>query len=160
VVGITKSALSELLSLKSSYPLVETIIRDQPSFMYHENMWPDIEKILEHLALINEQGPLSNFNFKIKAQELIYLLFNKLLKRESQPQQMINNADVEKIHTIRTSILSDLSQPPELAGLAKIVGMSETKMTGLFKQIFGDSIYNYYQEVRMGEAALLLRESG
>ncbi len=159
VVGIKKSALSELLTLNASYPLVETITRDKSSFLYYENMWPDIEKILEHLALINKQDPLNNLYFKIKVQELIYLLFNKLLKRENLPQQVISNEDAEKMHTVRTTILSDLSEPPALAELARMIGMSETKMTALFKQVFGDSIYNYYQKVRMGEAAFLLRES-
>jgi len=36
--------------------------------------------------------------------------------------------------------------------------MSPTKLKRLFKQIFGNSIFNYYQEFRMKEAALLLKK--
>lgn len=36
--------------------------------------------------------------------------------------------------------------------------MSPTKLKRLFKQIFGDSIFNYYQGFRMKEAARLLKE--
>jgi len=39
------------------------------------------------------------------------------------------------------------------------VGMSETKLKQLFKQTFGDSIYNYFQKIRMEEAAFLLKQS-
>jgi AraC-like DNA-binding protein len=53
--------------------------------------------------------------------------------------------------------LNDLSQQPSLPELAKLGGMSETKMKDLFRQVFGDSIYHYYQTARMEEAAYLLR---
>jgi AraC-like DNA-binding protein len=47
-----------------------------------------------------------------------------------------------------------------LPALAAMIGMSETKMKQLFKQTFGDSIYNYFQKVRMEEAAFLLKQGG
>lgn len=40
--------------------------------------------------------------------------------------------------------------------LALAAHMSPTKLKRLFKQIFGDSIFSYYQQFRMQEAALLL----
>ena len=36
--------------------------------------------------------------------------------------------------------------------------MSPSKLKRLFKQIFGNSIFNYYQDFRMKEAARLLKE--
>lgn len=36
--------------------------------------------------------------------------------------------------------------------------MSESKLNRLFRQIFGNSIYNYYQTLRMNEAAYLIKE--
>jgi AraC-like DNA-binding protein len=61
---------------------------------------------------------------------------------------------------IRNAVLADLSQPPALPQLADLGGMSETKMKHLFKQTFGDTIYNYFQNARMEEAAFLLRHAG
>ena len=37
-------------------------------------------------------------------------------------------------------------------------GMSQTKLKRLFRQIFGYSIFSYYQQFRMKEAARLLKE--
>ena len=36
--------------------------------------------------------------------------------------------------------------------------MSSTKLKRLFSQIFGNSIFSYYQGLRMKEAAILLKE--
>jgi AraC-like DNA-binding protein len=93
-------------------------------------------------------------------QELLYHLFHKLSKRENTSQKTVNNADAEKLLALRNLILSDLSQPPSLPELAVATGMSETKLKQLFKQTFGDTIYNYYQKVRMEEAAFLLKQAG
>ena len=41
-----------------------------------------------------------------------------------------------------------------------MAGMSETKLKQLFKQVFGDTIYNYYQKERMEEAAFLIKHAG
>jgi AraC-like DNA-binding protein len=38
--------------------------------------------------------------------------------------------------------------------------MSASKLKRLFKQIFGDSIYSYYQIYRMKEAAYLIKQEG
>jgi len=61
---------------------------------------------------------------------------------------------------LRKAIMDDLSVPPRLDDLATKAGMSETKMKQLFKQTFGDTIYNYYQKLRMEEAAFLITKAG
>ena len=38
--------------------------------------------------------------------------------------------------------------------------MSVSKLTDLYKQVFGDSIYDYFQKARMDEAGYLLRQGG
>lgn len=159
VIGIMKPLLSELLNLKQSNSLVDTIMKKNSSFLFHEKMWPEFEKKITLLSLINEKDSLGNFYFRIKVQELIYLLFRKLLNREDQRQKSIKNRDATKLYEIQSTILTDLSTPPKLPELALLIGMSETKMKSLFKQIFGDSIYNYFQSARMEEAAFLLKHS-
>lgn len=160
VVGIKSSALADLLGLESSNPILQTITNPDSTFLFYEYMSEEMQRILKQLPEINEQNPLSHFYIKLKIQELIYLLFNKLLTRENQKQQRISNAELDRLFVIRANLLADLSQPPQLPALAKMAGMSETKMKQLFRQVFGDSIYNYFQQARMDEAAFLLRQSG
>jgi AraC-like DNA-binding protein len=49
--------------------------------------------------------------------------------------------------------------PPIIKNLASQIGMSESKFKRLFKQIFGDSFFSYYQKFRMKEAARLIKEN-
>jgi len=55
-------------------------------------------------------------------------------------------------------MLESLDKPPLIKELALAASMSPTKLKNLFKQIFGNSIFSYYQEFRMKEASRLLKE--
>ncbi|MDE1191750.1 MAG: AraC family transcriptional regulator [Arachidicoccus sp.] len=160
VVGMPASKLSILLNIEKPNSLIQDIIGGQKSFVYFESMNQETKKDLKKLAEINVQTSLSNFYYKIKVQQLLYNLFSELQKRDNKPHQLINNADAEKLLVLRNLILEDLSKPPVLATLSKLIGMSKTKMKQLFKQTFGDTIYNYYQKKRMEEAAFLLKQAG
>jgi len=159
VVAISARLLNEYLGNVRNYSIVENILSAERSYFYHEKMEPKVEKIHSTLGFINLQDPLGEFYFRLKIEELIYHLFYRLLKRENVPQQRLNNADVIKIHAIKNKILQDLGTPPLLTELARSHGFSETTMKKLFKQIYGDTIYNYFQSARMEEAAFLLRQS-
>lgn len=160
VVGITARKLATYLKNVPPNNLLKTVTSGSASFLYFESMTLEIEKILKHLSIINATEPLSTFYLQIKVEELLYLLFKKLIKRENLSHKPINNADAEKIINLRDLILADLAKPPSLPKLAATTAMSETKMKQLFKQTFGDSIYNYYQKMRMKEAAFLLKQGG
>lgn len=160
VIGITPKLLTSLLQLEQTNSLVTTILNSETAFFYHETMTAEAQRLLRQLTEIHNQHALGNLYYRIKIHQLLYLLFSKLLNREANHQSAINKADLDRLYTIRTSIVHDLSSPPQLRELAKNAGMSETKTKQLFKQVFGDTVYNYYQKARMEEAAFLLKQAG
>ena len=160
VVGITSSKLFSLLGVEKPNRVLQTITSGTASFLYFESMNIETQLVLKKIAAINMNDDLSNFLVRIKVQELLYHLFHKLSKRENTSQKAVSNADAERLLDARNIILADISAPPSISTLATTVGMSETKLKQLFKQTFGDTIYNYYQKMRMEEAAFLLKQAG
>jgi AraC-like DNA-binding protein len=157
VIVTTRQTLLQVLKLGQDGAAIEHTIRENPSFVLHEGMTPEMERVLRQVALIDESTKLPVLLYQTKAQELIHLLFTRLFFRKEGVSMAVDKEDVEKIYLIRSGILADLSSPPQLPDLARNIGMSATKMKQLFRQVFGDSIYNYYQTARMHEAANLLR---
>ena len=157
VVIISAELLIEFLKTGNDSPLIKIIADDKQSYWFDAGMTLEIKNILQQIDNVNEEF-LNQFFYKIKAQELIYLLFTELLKRENKPHHSINKEDIQKIYLIKEIILANLSVPPTLSNLAKTICISESKMKQLFRQIFGKSIYNYYQTARMNEAANLLKQ--
>jgi AraC-like DNA-binding protein len=157
VIVTTRQSLLKLLQLREEGSVMESTIRDNPSFFLREGMTREMEQTLKRITLINETTKLPALLYQTRAQELIYFLFTRLFSRKTGVSLSVNQEDVRKIYQVRASILADLSTPPQLPDLARNIGMSLTKMKQLFRQIFGDSIYNYFQVERMNEAAHLLR---
>lgn len=157
VIGISVTHLKTLLEFNRPDHLIDTIVNPQGSFLFYESMGTEIQMTLKQLSEPQSANGFAGFYYRIKAETLLYAVFSQLHNRRSTGHSPVNKADAEKLAIIRKAILSDLSQPPSLPELAKLAGLSETKMKDLFRQVFGDSIYNYYQTARMEEAAYLLR---
>lgn len=160
VIGIDASLLASLLQVEKRNQQVYGMLHGHHPFFYHLPLSVDERRIIEQLAQRNEQDGLDHLYYRIQAQQLLYLIFRRLLAKENRAMKALNRADIDKLYEVRTAILTNIAEPPRLKELSKMGGMSETKMKQLFKQVFGDTIYNYYQQKRMDEAAYLIKHGG
>jgi AraC-like DNA-binding protein len=157
VVITTRTSLLDLLQLNEEASAIGNTIRENPSFFLYEMMTREMEQVLKRISLVDETTKLPALLYQVRAQELIYLLFVAISSRKTGVSLSIDEEDAKKLYQARAIILADLSVPPYLPGLAREIGMSLTKMKQLFRQTFGDSMYNYFQTERMNEAARLLK---
>jgi len=157
---MTRPALRNLLKINKMNRVVEQILVGSQGFLFYETMNADAQKTLRTLTAVDTHLELGEFRIWIQVQELLYWLFARLLARETVKHRPVHRADAEQLGRVRAAIVADLSAPPQLTELAKLAGMSISKLTDLFKQVFGDSIYDYFQKARMDEAGYLLKQGG
>jgi len=82
----------------------------------------------------------------------------ELEKRDEKQLYALNIHDIQTIYRVKEQLLEHLETPPIIKELAVSANMSPSKLKRLFKQVFGNSIFSYYQGFRMQEAARLLKE--
>lgn len=128
-------------------------------FLYQENLTFEMKNIMRELSNPQNRANLEKLYYKTRVMDLLYLFFSRFFKRSVGGKFSANRHDIEKVIAIEKTIMQDLSVQPNLAELSRKMGMSGTKMKELFRKIFGDSIYNYYQHARMSEAASLLKNN-
>ena len=158
VVALKAPRLKALLTGSEPRAVLNTLTEANSSFLFFDRMSFEIKQLLKHITEISPHESLSYFYTQVKVQELLYLVFRQLVLRESAPHQPINSADAERLLQVHGQLLTDLSTPPVLRELAQQAAMSETKFKQLFKQTFGSSVYTYFQQARMKEAAFLLKQ--
>lgn len=158
-IAIDSDKLAKALGLNSDNEIFSYIIDSEQSILFEELISPKIQQIALEIIQAEIPDSLIDFFFKIKAEELICLTLKELFKRENSTRHSLNEIDVQKIYKVRDRILSDITVPPVIKDLASQIGMSESKFKRLFKQIFGDSFFSYYQKFRMKEAARLIKEN-
>ena len=158
VINVARELLVELLHLSGEEAALRNRLLTNPSFVVNVLMSGEMESTLKDLSNITLGSPFYLLRCQAKVLELVYLLFAKITERVNETEVVVNRADTDKLYEVRSIILKDLSVAPQLIDLSKRVAMSPTKMKTLFRQIFGDSIYNYFQQARMNEAVKLLKD--
>ena len=160
VLSMARPALRELLRIRTMNGVVEQILIGNQGFLFYEAMNADAQQTLKALAAVDTELSLSELRIWIGVQELLCWLFDRLLVREISKHRPVHHTDAEQLERVRATIIADLSVPPQLAQLAQLAGMSISKLTDLYKQVFGDSVYDYFQKARMDEAGHLLKQGG
>lgn len=128
------------------------------NFWIEELMTDDILRTVNELVRKEESGMMQSFYYRTKAMELLYYLFESLKRRENASALKLSSQDIQAVYQVRDKIMSSLSRPSTITELKQIAGMNELKLRKIFTQVFGMGIYDYYQHLRMKEAARLLRE--
>lgn len=136
----------------------EYLFNDEKTLLIEEFMSPEMSTVVNEVANISSAIILPEAYYKLKALELIYILFKGLSKRQDVPHQNLRNDEIEAVYRVRDKIASSLDKPFAQHELAKISGMNALKLRKIFTQVFGKGIYEYYQFLRMQEAARLIQK--
>jgi AraC-like DNA-binding protein len=67
-----------------------------------------------------------------------------------------SSREVARIHEARDYLAQHYAKPPNIAELARRVGLNRTKLKETFRQILGFTIYEYIVQLRMERAAEML----
>ncbi|MDR3060959.1 MAG: AraC family transcriptional regulator [Dysgonamonadaceae bacterium] len=157
-IEVDAGYLNELFSLSEKSPILQSLLQNTQPLLFEQIIYPSLQKIVNEIVSEPVDETFELFFLRIKAEELICRLLIELEKRDEKHIYALNSHDIQTIYKIKERILERLDTPPVIKELATCANMSPTKLQRLFKQIFGNTIFNYYQGFRIKEAARLLKE--
>uniref|UniRef100_UPI003F718B0D helix-turn-helix transcriptional regulator n=1 Tax=Dyadobacter sp. TaxID=1914288 RepID=UPI003F718B0D len=157
-IEVDADYLNGLLHLSGANTVLQSLLDSRQPLLFEQVIHPALQPIVDALVEQTIEDQFKLFFLRIKSEELICHLLMALEARDSPHLYPLNSADIAAIYRLRDQLATRLSDPPVINALAAEANMSPSKLKRLFKQIFGDSIYTYYQALRMKEAARLLRE--
>jgi AraC-like DNA-binding protein len=98
---------------------------------------------------------------KNKITEIIYLLAHAESAKNRQKENLkhVLSADIMAMNRVRDIIEAQISNPPTATELAGLINASETKLHGDFKAVYGCTVHNYSQKIRMAEALRKIENS-
>lgn len=134
------------------------LFKEEKTFLIEEFMSPDIANIVNEVAAETSAIILSDAYYRLKSLELLYHLFKNLSGRQHITHQNLSNYEIKVIYKVRDQISSSLYEPFAQDDLVKMSGMNVIKLRKLFMQVFGKGLYDYYQHLRMQEAARLMKQ--
>lgn len=117
-------------------------------------------------ALLNHTYTDTHANIFVNAQMQILLLYSMdcmLGEKEGSTfacKFLSNEADRDKIIMAREILLERIGEPITIKALSRKVAINECYLKKGFKEIFGTTIFDFYQSQRMEHAKYLLYEKG
>jgi AraC-like DNA-binding protein len=118
-----------------------------------------LESLLNH----NYTGNLENIFINAQTQMLLLYSMDCMDEKEIDVincKFLANEADREKINKAREILLQHIGEPITIKELSRKVAMNECYLKKGFKEMFGTTIFDFYQSQRMEHAKYLLYEKG
>jgi AraC-like DNA-binding protein len=116
-------------------------------------------RLMDELWHAKKDDPLQNIFLRNRVTLLIERFFTRLSEKMEKWDggHNIPPEDMERFMKVEHLLVNDLSEkPPTIEQLAKLVTMSATRLKKGFKEMYGTSIYTYYQKARLQKAKELL----
>lgn len=116
-------------------------------------------ELMEELFKADNKDPLQNIFLQNRITLLIERFFTRLTEkmRLLEGKHNLNEEDVDRLIKVEQILVKDFTiPPPTIEELSKMVNVSSTRLKKNFKDMYGDSIYSYYQKMRLQKARELL----
>ena len=104
------------------------------------------------------QGAIARMYLEGKVLELLAMQLTQLTESESSAvKSTLKSQSIDRIYQAREILSTNLENPPSIAELTKLVGISELTLRRGFRELFQTTIIQYLTQKRMEQAELLLR---
>lgn len=157
-IRITRKKLESILGDEHREYLQE-LLRGEGQFFLHEPLTPVMRSLLGELKQPPGAKGLLQLYYHTRTLELLYLLLEQLTRRTGGACKTTDPEHIAQIFQAKTLLIRDLSEPPTIAALASAVLMSESQLKQSFREVFGVSVYQYFQQERLERAKQLLSEN-
>jgi AraC-like DNA-binding protein len=157
-IEVDANYLNGLFDLSEKSPVLQSLLQNTQPLLFEQLIYPSLQRIVDEIVTATVDETFELFFLRVKAEELICRLLIELEKRDEKHLSALNMRDIQTIYKVKEQMLEHLETPPVIDELASYANMSPSKLKRLFRQIFGNSIFIYYQDFRMNEAARLLKE--
>lgn len=119
----------------------------------------DMARAAAALLACELTGSLRKLFAGAKAFELLALSMRSVIDTEAgldRKEAGLTPQELEKLHCARAELEELFLSPPKIADLAGSAGLNEAKLMRGFKQIFGTTIFDFAQQLRMELAKKLI----
>jgi AraC family transcriptional regulator, transcriptional activator of the genes for pyochelin and ferripyochelin receptors len=131
------------------------LINPQANFVEGPNfyMTPDMQNAVHKIMTTQYTGSTRLMFLKSQVNELLSHFFAFIA---SDKTEGITNDERDKLFQAKEIIVNNISKPPSLSELSKLIGLNNNKLKKNFKELFGIPVFKFLQEERLSKAYELL----
>lgn len=121
----------------------------------HHRISFEMSRILNDIINCSRTGIFKKIFLEAKIIELLLLQLEQFFKNE-RPKPFLSGKDQDKIYAVRDYLVQNIDQYRSLTDLAHQVGTNEFTLKKGFKEIFGTTVFNFWNTIKMEQAKKML----
>ncbi len=148
---------SETVNAIIEHPEILKGVDPKSPFIFFDETVPETENFIRKLGSLCYEDSSSKFEAYIALLNFMRLTLQRtFISKERYNLSGLLKEDIKKIFFIKRKLTDHSHSTPKLSVLSAEAGMSESKMSKLFKHVFDLTVYQYAQKARIKRAAELL----
>lgn len=155
----TKEWLANHLHITDPEEVLSTYLQLKTAAFTIEPIDNEYRRYFTDILQADKESPMRTATIQNRILLLIERFFSRLYERSKSvlASPKISRRDIQQLMHVETLLTEDvLTRPPTIDQLAQQAAMSSAKLKKLFKEVYGSSIYAYYQKQRMQVARDML----
>lgn len=117
---------------------------------------PQITIVLNQLFTVQLGESVEALFYKAKAFEILSLYFSSKTPDTENCPFLRDEEAVRKIKHAKDHLLRNLTDPPTLKSLAKIIGLNEYQLKVGFREVYGITVFGFVLDHKLDQARILL----
>lgn len=124
----------------------------------HNRITQEMYHILNDIIHCNRKGTFKRIYLEAKVSELLLLQLEQFFDNGILPSSL-QKKDIEKMYAVRDYIMNNLAIDNSLNDLAHLVGTNEFTLKKGFKELFGTTVFGFWNDLKMEQAKRMLLDS-
>ncbi|HET8829260.1 MAG TPA: AraC family transcriptional regulator, partial [Pelobium sp.] len=123
-------------------------------FYYHGNYSMSMSNCIDHIKTSRLDGFTRRLFLEGKSNEILSIQIQDYQddKRTEPKRQILRKSDMDKIQKAAAMLKQNLSTPLTISAIAKEVGTNPSKLQEGFRYMFGQTVNNFLNELRLAYA--------
>jgi AraC-like DNA-binding protein len=138
--------------------LTEKVAVLQPFLVHRPGLpfTPSMQAVVQSMQDNPFTGGMKRLFLEARTMELMLLQWQQFNSPAMPVKMPWRKEDVEKMHLAREILQQRIQDPPSLAELARLCGLNEFKLKKGFREVFGATVFGYFNTLRLEQAHLLI----
>lgn len=121
---------------------------------------PAMTFLIAQIMHCKRKGIFKKIFIESKVIELLLLQLEQIGADSSQVRCSLNKQDIDKMYAVKEILEQNMQATFRLTDLARDIGTNEFTLKKGFKTLFGTTVFDYWQGLKMEKARKLLIEEG
>lgn len=121
---------------------------------------PQMMLTIKKIISCNRSGHFKKMFLEAQVIELLMLQLEQIASYQNGTTYNIKKHEIEKLYDAKEIITNHMNEPFSLLELAQQVGTNEFTLKKGFKELFGTTVFGYWNELKMESAKQMLTEEG